>query len=415
MTVWESVSQKEHFALILGMFLILCVQLFYLLRAFEHRRTKLYMVSAVWFVLLFSLLILLHGTDLLREVPLWAPLVVTTLSAAFAGGAVLYQAKLNKNSITRASIKEAMDNLPVAGCYFTDRGRVKLCNRQMYRLYHTMTGQDLQSLDELHDALTGCIGNGIYTSGDGGYVFPDGRVWYYSENRITAGGRQYTEALFTDATEFSIENEELLRDSEELKRINAKLQKMYVRAEDRIREREYLAFKMKIHDDIGRSLAVIRRALQNGLTGEDEDIERQIKKLSLAAGTLVYSPRADSPDPYDQLLAEAAELGVEVRLDGMLPLEPTIYDLVVKAVRECVTNCIRHAHGTAVFVRVAGMTGGYSVTITNDGETPDSRIIEGGGLSNLRQSVESAGGEMSVSHYPGFVLNLTMMREEMEL
>ena len=415
MTVWESVSQKEHFALILGMFLILCVQLFYLLRAFEHRRTKLYMVSAVWFVLLFSLLILLHGTDLLREVPLWAPVVVTTLSAAFAGGAVLYQAKLNKNSITRASIKEAMDNLPVAGCYFTDRGRVKLCNRQMYRLYHTMTGQDLQSLDELHDALTGCIGNGIYTSGDGGYVFPDGRVWYYSENRITAGGRQYTEALFTDAAEFSIANEELLRDSEELKRINAKLQKMYVRAEDRIREREYLAFKMKIHDDIGRSLAVIRRALQNGLTGEDEDIEMQIKKISLAAGTLVYSPRADSPDPYDQLLAEAAELGVEVKLDGMLPLEPSIYDLVVRAVRECVTNCVRHAHGTTVFVRVAGMEGGYSVTVTNDGETPESRIIEGGGLSNLRRSVESAGGEMSVSHYPGFVLNLTMMREEMEL
>ena len=98
-----------------------------------------------------------------------------------------------------------------------------------------------------------------------------------------------------------------------------------------------------------------------------------------------------------------------------MPLEPLIYDLVVKAVRECVTNCVRHACGTAVFVRIAGLPGGYGVTITNDGKKPQGRIVEGGGLSDLRRSVESAGGEMSVSHYPEFALKLTMMREEMEL
>ena len=413
MMVWSLASPTGRFFLLLGIFLVLCAQLCYLLWAFEQRRTKLYLAAAVWFGLLFFVLTALYDTVWLDDVPLWMLRTGTILSAGACAAMLLHHGRTDHIRITRASIKEAMDDLPAAVCYFTAQGRIKLCNRQMYRLYHAMAGQDLQSLEELHDALARCPENGVSVTGDGGYAFPDGHVWHYSEKSIIAGGRPYTEVLFTDANELSAANEELFRDNEELERINAKLQKMYVRAEDRIREREYLAFKMKIHDDIGRSLAVIRRVLQSGLA--DTDIEAQIRTLFLAAGTLVYSPRPDSSDPYDRLLSEAAELGVEVLLDGMMPLEPLIYDLVVKAVRECVTNCVRHARGTAVFVRITGLPGGYGVTITNDGKKPQGRIVEGGGLSDLRRSVESAGGEMSVSHYPEFALKLTMMREEMEL
>lgn len=106
----------------------------------------------------------------------------------------------------------------------------------------------------------------------------------------------------------------------------------------------------------------------------------------------MYNPKANSDDPYDTLLREAAELGVEIRLDGMLPLEPAIYDFVVKAVRECVTNCVCHAHGSVVSVRIAALPGGYTVTVTNDGRRPAGKITKGGGLSNLRGSVENAGG-----------------------
>lgn len=413
MTAWSQVLGAERFVLQLGVFLVLCAQLLYLLLAFEHHRTRRYAFAAVWFALLFFYLIMLCDFNRLDTAPLWLLWLALALFALVAVCSLLHHFRMEKNRISRSSIKESMDNLPVAVGYFTQSGCVKLCNRQLYRLYHAMTGKDLQSLEELRKALASHTENGIPVTQDGGYVFPDGRVWYYSEKRILADGKPYTEAILTDATDLSAANEELLRDNRELERINAKLQKMYVRAEDRIREREYLTFKMKIHDDIGRSLTVIRKVLQSGLT--DGDLEKQIRTLSLAAGTLVYSPREDSVDPYDQLLNEAAELGVEVRLDGMLPVEPLIYDLTTKAIRECVTNCVRHAFGTTVFVRVAGLPGGYNVTITNDGKTPKEKITEGVGLSTLRQSVESAGGEMQVSHDPAFALKLTWMREEMEL
>ena len=129
----------------------------------------------------------------------------------------------------------------------------------------------------------------------------------------------------------------------------------------------------------------------------------------------MISPNDNSADPYDRLLNACAELGVELKRDGMLPVEPEIYDLLVAALRECVTNCVRHAHGTQVSVRIKSLNGGYSVRITNDGEKPKGKIVEGGGLSDLRRSIESAGGEMQLSHSPEFVMWLTFLREEMDL
>ena len=413
MMTWAQASQQARLAWLLVLFLILCGQLFVLLRSVEHRKGRYWRGTALWFVLLLGLLLVLYDLPQSVALPLWSVGGMVLLAAAVTALSFWFSARHSRRRITRASIKEGMDDLPVAGCYFTPRGTVKLCNRQMYRLYRAMTGRDLQTLSELHAALAQCADRGIGRTRDGGYVFPDGGVWYYTERQTVADGVAYTESVFTNGTALFAANDELERDNLELLRVNGKLQRMYARAEDRVREREYLAFKMKIHDDIGQSLSVLRQTLQSGAPTEETD--RQIKKLSLAAGTLVYARRAESDDPYDTLLAEAAELGVDIRLDGMLPIEPGIYDLVVQAVRECLTNCVRHAHGTVVSVRITDIPGGYTVAITNDGEKPHGPIREGGGLSALRQRIENAGGEMSISHYPEFVLRFTLMREEMEL
>ncbi len=413
MMTWAQVSEPTRLAWMLTLLLMLCVQLFCLLRTFEHRNVRQWKGAALCFALLLAFLLVLYDLPQFIALPLWSIGGVVAASAAFVAFSLYDSTRHNRQRITRSSIKEAMDDLPVAGCYFTPRGTVKLCNRQMVSLYRAMTGRDLQTLSELHTALEACTDRGIERTRDGGYRFPDGSVWYYAERQAAADGVCYTEALFTNGTELFAANDELERDNQELRRVNEKLKKMYARAEDRIREREYLAFKMKIHDDIGQSLAVLRQTLQSGCPAEET--EQQVKKLSLAAGTLVYAHRAENDDPYDALLAEAAELGVEIRLDGMLPIEPAIYDLVVQAMRECLTNCVRHAHGTTVFVHITGIPGGYTVAITNDGQKPRGPIREGGGLATLRRRIENAGGEMTLSHSPEFLLRVTLMREEMEL
>lgn len=413
MTIWGMTSELSHFGILTSLFLLLCGQLFYLIWTWEDRKGRLWLVCAGWSLLLFVLFSILFDTTRLDGMPLAVLWVVTILSAAVMVGLFSRTHQKETHRITRSSIKEAMDELPVAGCYFSENGRVKLCNKQMYRLYHNMMGKDLQSLSELHEVLKDCPG-GIYRA-------QDGTVWQYYEEAIAVDGKAYTEAAFTEITEICRINAELAKDNEALQAVNRKLRKMYARAEDSIREREYLAFKLKIHDEIGQSLAVLRKTLQDRQTAEkteDQDermVRKQIRKLSVAAGTLLFHPDAGSIDEYDVLLSECADLGVELKLDGMLPMEPLIYDLTVMAMRECVTNCVRHAHGTQVEVRIKGLPGGYLVQITNDGEKPKGEIIEGSGLSALRRSIEHASGEMQISHYPAFSMNLTFMREEMNL
>lgn len=209
MMVWLQLSQQARLAWLLVLFLILCVQLYSLISAFEYRRGRHWKGTALWFALLLVWLLALYDFPQKIGLPLWSIGGVVLLSAAFAASSLYFSVRHSRRRINRASIKEAMDDLPVAGCYFTPRGTVKLCNRQMVSLYRIMTGRDLQTLTELHTALECCTDHGVGRTPDGGYIFPDGSVWYYSERETFADGVGYTEAIFTDGTELFAANDEL--------------------------------------------------------------------------------------------------------------------------------------------------------------------------------------------------------------
>jgi hypothetical protein len=54
----------------------------------------------------------------------------------------------------------------------------------------------------------------------------------------------------------------------------------------------------------------------------------------------------------------------------------------------------------------------FIIEYTNDGLQPEGEISEGGGLSSLRQSVETAGGIMETDIYPKFILRLKIPSKE---
>ena len=104
-----------------------------------------------------------------------------------------------------------------------------------------------------------------------------------------------------------------------------------------------------------------------------------------------------------------------VKIDGYLPRDTAAEALTVAAAKECVTNCIKHADGNEVYIRIAPRGERYDVTITNNGKIPTEPIKEGSGLSTLRRSIESSGGEMHISHNPRFALLITIPAKEISL
>ncbi len=97
------------------------------------------------------------------------------------------------------------------------------------------------------------------------------------------------------------------------------------------------------------------------------------------------------------------------------PSEPGLERIVISAIRECATNCVRHAHGTYIAVDIQERHGIYSVTITNDGEKPKGKITEGSGLSSLRRRIEASGGEMLTAYSPRFALLLNLPGTEEDI
>ena len=74
---------------------------------------------------------------------------------------------LRRRHALRIAVKEALDTLPTAVCYFHPSGTVKLCNRAMEDLFRTITGRDLQSFGELQKALAHCnSASGIVRDGN---------------------------------------------------------------------------------------------------------------------------------------------------------------------------------------------------------------------------------------------------------
>ncbi len=334
--------------------------------------------------------------------------VVIVLAAIHFAVALPREYRRRKHELSPFSIKEATDKLPMGICFAAPDGRIILCNNRMRRLSFALCGHELQVAEDLEGALA--QPDGSVTVKDDCYILPDSTVWQFRTQCITVDGddrwRQMTAHNVTELYNGNIRRAEI---NNELREVNRKLRCMYERMADDIKEKESLDLKVYIHDTIGRSLLTIR-----DIIGSGEDTERKIETLQEAVGMLA-SNRVTSLGTMDEVKQTARALGVSVRTEGYLPSDSLAEELTAAAAKECVTNCIKHAGGDEVYIRIAERNERYDITITNNGAVPAAPIKEGSGLSSLRRSIETAGGEMHTAHKPRFALLITLPTKENDL
>ena len=277
-------------------------------------------------------------------------------------------------------------------------------------LSRIMTGSYLQDYEALRKAMNGrpeSEGFRRLSKDSNVFYFPDGSVWMFQEYSLQepdcAG---YLQTVAVNVSEIYYNGEKIRANNEKLEILNHKLEEMYEKIGDKIREQETLAMKMQVHDNFGRSLLSIRRILER-----KENQDKMDEQLS-ALKHLVYILTDSSVENMEELCADtirhAEELGIYVQISGDFPQHPSYRLLTDRAIRECVTNCARHAHGSTVLVKIEKGANEYSIRITNDGDAPEKNAEEGGGLSALRKAAESEKCIMQVSFSPEFCLVLKM-------
>ena len=124
--------------------------------------------------------------------------------------------------------------------------------------------------------------------------------------------------------------------------------------------------------------------------------------VRLARG--IFPPRLESAGVAEALRAvvAAADGTVELRATGVqrypAPIEATAYFCCLEALQ----NAAKHAQASSVLVELVGTPESLELTVVDDGRGFDLRSgVGGSGLTNLRERVESVGGELSVTAAPG--------------
>lgn len=356
-----------------------------------------------------------HPSFLLK-IPIWIFLAGMSLLIFCLCLLVRNEILTCRKNISAWSVKETMDDVPCGVCVSDSWGRIVLSNKKMRELSRMLIGAVLQNYEDLKQVLDGnkSVQGVTRLSPENSVLYlPNGTVWMFQNYMLTeeevAG---YLQTVAFDVTEIYFNSEKIRMKNEKLELLNQKLKKMYEQIDESIREQETLKMKMQVHDSFGRSLLTIRRILEGNK--ESDYMKNQLEILKQSVYILSGIMQDDTEKQYEESIKHAEKLGVSVEIEGELCDEYQVALITDKAIRECVTNCIRHAHGRRVYVQSHKTREGWKVCITNDGERPKEGCREGGGLSALREVVERDGGKMTTKFEPEFLLALKLPFSETE-
>ena len=170
----------------------------------------------------------------------------------------------------------------------------------------------------------------------------------------------------------------------------------------KIAERERIA--RDLHDLLGHtlSLIVLKSELASKLADHDpERAAREIRDVERISRDALAQVRAAvrgfrsagllAEVDHARELLEAAGIRFDCEMDRV-SVPPSEESVLVLALREAVTNIVRHSAARSCRVRFLRTTDGYQLQISDDGR--GGCAAEGSGLHGMRERVESLGGTL---------------------
>ena len=341
--------------------------------------------------------------------------VFLTLAYSFwvAWHIYIYKASM----ITESSIKEAADSLSTGLCFARASGQPILVNRQMEELSQFLCGGGLQNAEQFWDMVSrGEIVSGARLSSaidTPAVIMPDETAWVFERQSIFMDSKEVVQITAADTTELYSLTNKLKAEISKLEEMNARLRDYDQKVEEVTRSRQRLAMKVQLHDSIGQNLLSTRHLLmQEAERLSQVDAEQVLKKWRRSIAMLRQEAEPEKPAGGLHYLIDAARsAGVEVDMTGNFPQAGLTAELITSAGAEALTNAVRHAGAKTLRITASETKLVYRVSFTNDGRVPEGPLQEGGGLSGLRRRIEDAGGTMSVSIEPEFMLMITIPRE----
>ncbi len=329
----------------------------------------------------------------------------------FAGIQMFGIFKRCRNYLRENAIQESLDNLPSGIVFFDGNGMPKLMNRRMHQICMNLAGRDIQNITELEEALSKPLKEQVFFDDDlKVYGFSDGSVWKFSEKEIiTTGGDRFSQVLASEVSELYQSKVLLKRENQKLQEMSAAMKELSKNVVTLTREEETLSMKMRVHDNLGYSVLAAQRMLMRE-SEEDRDIFLSQWKQTL---DLLNKDNESVEDEqlHRQVQDRAKFLGVKIIYTGEKIWESHIFRLLDIILLEALSNCVRHAGASELYVKFGSAEHEWGVVITDNGQKPEKNIKEGGGLSGIRKRVEQCGGTLKICSDPIFSITVKIPKE----
>jgi hypothetical protein len=353
----------------------------------------------------------------LGNLPWLVYVLVFLVSVIYCGFGSWRERIIAKREITLDSIREALDNLPRGLCFSDEKGIPLLINRKMYQLAEEATGKLCRNAEEMWREILELEGQKciepLYKGNISAFRWTDGNIWQFSRTELTLQNQRYIQTTATDITR-------LYTLTEELEKNNSVLDKQYKRLKNLLneivqitQEEAILASKVKIHKELGECLLAARRYLI--LKQPDKDIFKffeQWHEIITFMESKLKEEKKTSDYAMRELIEAACALGCTIIFEGSTQEDAGHYPILKNAIREAMTNAIRHAGANELTVHMDIEDNTLYAVMKDNGNRLITSISEGSGLSTLRSRIEQAGGNMEIRCGGGVELHIKLPVKE---
>lgn len=318
-----------------------------------------------------------------------------------------------KKSVTRLSIKEAVDFFPGGILYAKEGGRTLIANPTMNRLlaaFNINSAADALSLWETLMKLQDSYTIDVQTLDDKLLIrIRNAGSWLFSNQTILVNNKKYIQLLAIDITDEDVLTREMEEMNQALEEIGRELADSINNIEQLEKEREILRMKTRVHDILGQRLSILSRLLESDT--ETIDIVKNIKPLLIDLTGAITENADTSPEYLLLSLKQSfALIGTVIHIEGALPPDQKSAMAFAEIIRECATNAVRHADAKNVYIKLTETENKYMLLAGNDGTPPSEPINEGSGIAGMRRQIYELSGDFAIGLKSQFQVSLSVPR-----
>jgi signal transduction histidine kinase len=175
-----------------------------------------------------------------------------------------------------------------------------------------------------------------------------------------------------------------------------------------VRDAERLRISRELHDAWGHELTALGLQLEiaSHVTEHARAKDHVMKAKGLARGllgkvrdvvsTLREAERDDLQDALEALAQSVPTPVIHVEIAAGVRVDPDQAHALVRCAQEAVTNAVRHAEASNLWLQVTSDDEGVRLVARNDGSARPTASSPGSGLLGMRERVEDLGGKLAV-------------------